>query len=101
VGYAVRAMFPYRDENETQRPPYFIIIIIALNALVWLVVEGAGASLAVARAVCDLGLIPGELTGTLPPGTRFPIGEGLASSTPVDRSLTCSPRCSCTVPVCT
>jgi rhomboid family protein len=71
-------MFPYRDENETQRPPYFIIVIIALNALVWLVVEGAGASLAVARAVCDLGLIPGELTGTLPPGTRFPIGEGLA-----------------------
>jgi membrane associated rhomboid family serine protease len=71
-------MFPYRDENETQRPPYFIIIIIALNALVWLVVERAGASLAVARAVCDLGLIPGELTGTLPPGTRFPIGEGLA-----------------------
>ncbi|MGH7486493.1 MAG: rhomboid family intramembrane serine protease, partial [bacterium] len=70
-------MFPYRDENETQRPPYFTILIIALNALVWLVVEGAGASLAVARAVCDLGLIPGELTGTLLPGTRFPIGEGL------------------------
>ena len=71
-------MFPYRDENETQRPPYVTIIIIALNVLVWLVVEGAGASLAVARAVCDLGLIPGELTGTIPPGTKFPIGEGLA-----------------------
>jgi membrane associated rhomboid family serine protease len=71
-------MFPYRDENETQRSPYVTIIIIALNVLVWLIVEGAGAQLAVARAICDLGLIPGELTRTLPPGTRFPIGEGLA-----------------------
>jgi hypothetical protein len=28
-------MFPYRDENEMQRPPYFTIVIIALNVLVW------------------------------------------------------------------
>jgi membrane associated rhomboid family serine protease len=40
-------------------------------------VQGAGAAYPLARAVCNLGLIPGELTGTLPPGTRFPIGDGL------------------------
>jgi membrane associated rhomboid family serine protease len=44
---------------------------------VWLFVQGAGAAYPLARAVCNLGLIPGELTGTLPPGTRFPIGDGL------------------------
>ena len=31
----------------------------------------------VARSVCDLGLIPGALTGVLRPGARFPLGEGL------------------------
>src|SRR5213593_3053951 len=80
-------MFPYRDENQTQRTPYVTFIIIALNVLVWLVVEGAGAPLALARAVCDLGLIPGELTGMLTPGTRFPVGEGLVCMTDPGRQV--------------
>ena len=70
-------MFPYRDENETQRTPYITLAFIALNVLVWLVVQGAGAVVPLARSVCELGLIPGELTGTVSPGTRFPIGDGL------------------------
>src|SRR5438445_11047770 len=80
-------MFPYRDENETQRTPFINVAIIVLNVLVWLLVEGAGASGAVARAVCDLGLIPGELTGMLPPGTRFPMGEGLVCLTDPGRQI--------------
>jgi len=80
-------MFPYRDENQTQRTPYVTFVVIALNALVWLVVEGAGSPLALARAVCDLGLIPGELTGTLPPGTKFPMGEGLVCLTDPGRQV--------------
>jgi hypothetical protein len=57
------------------------------------VFEGAAAQLALARAVCDLGLIPGELTGMLPSGTQFPMGEGLVCVTdPADRSPTCSHR---------
>ena len=39
---------PYRDENKTQRTPYVTIIIIALNVLAWLVVERAGAPVALA-----------------------------------------------------
>jgi membrane associated rhomboid family serine protease len=74
-------MFPYRDENETQRTPIITLLLIALNVLVWIFVEGAGAALPLARAVCDWGLIPGELTGTLPVGTRFPIGDGLVCLT--------------------
>jgi membrane associated rhomboid family serine protease len=70
-------MFPYRDENETLRPAVVTPALVGLNALVWLFVQGAGSSLALARSVCDLGLIPGELTGMVPPGARFPMGEGL------------------------
>jgi len=74
-------MFPYRDENETLRAAIVTVIFIALNVLVWIVVQGAGSTLALARSVCNLGLIPGELTSSLPVGTSFPIGDGLVCAT--------------------
>lgn len=80
-------MFPYRDENETQRVPYLTISLIILNILAWLLVQGAGAPLPLARSVCNLGLIPGELTGVLAPGTSFPMGEGLVCLTDPGRQL--------------
>ena len=80
-------MFPYHDENETQRTPYVTYVLIGINALVWLLVQGAGTSLPLARSVCELGLIPGELTGALAPGTRFPIGEGLVCLTDPGRQV--------------
>ena len=70
-------MFPYHDENQTQRTPYVTLALIATSTLVWLVVQGAGAMLPLAQSVCELGLIPGELTLSLPPGTQFSMGEGL------------------------
>jgi membrane associated rhomboid family serine protease len=80
-------MFPYHDENVTRRTPYVTYAIIGLNVLTWLVVQGAGETLALARSVCDLGLIPGELTGALPPGTPFPMGEGLTCLTDPGRQV--------------
>jgi rhomboid family protein len=80
-------MFPYRDENETQRPPYVTVALIAVNVLVWLLVQGAGSAMSLARSVCNLGLIPGELTLALPPGTRFPMGEGLVCLTDPGRQV--------------
>jgi len=80
-------MLPYHDENETQRTAVITILIIAANVLAWLMVEGAGAPLAVARAVCELGLIPGELTGLVRPGTRFPMGDGLVCLTDPGRQV--------------
>jgi membrane associated rhomboid family serine protease len=74
-------VFPYHDENETQRAPYVTVTVIGLNVLTWLVVQGAGARLPLARSVCTLGLIPGELTGALPPGTGFSMGPGLVCLT--------------------
>ena len=80
-------MFPYRDENETQRTPYITLAFIALNILVWVLVQGAGVSVPLARSVCNLGLIPGELTGLVPPGTRFPMGDGLVCLTDPGRQI--------------
>ncbi len=71
-------MIPYHDENATQRPAVVTLAIIAACALMWVLVQGAGASSrTLAASVCTLGLIPGELTGLLRPGTQFPLGEGL------------------------
>jgi membrane associated rhomboid family serine protease len=74
-------MLPYRDENETRRTPVVTITLVAANVLTWLLVQGAGTTLPLARSICDLGLIAGELTGAVPPGTRFPMGEGLVCLT--------------------
>jgi membrane associated rhomboid family serine protease len=74
-------MIPYRDENETQRTAIVTGALIGLNVLSWFLLQGAGASYSLAASVCNLGLIPGELTLSVPPGTRFPMGEGLACST--------------------
>lgn len=80
-------MFPYRDENETQRLAIVTGSFITLNVFAWLFVQGAGSSTALARSVCELGLIAGELTGSLPPGTQFPMGEGLACATDPGRQV--------------
>lgn len=71
-------MFPYHDENKTQRTPVITIVLIAANVLMWLLVQGAGSAYALAASVCDLGLIPGEVTGLAEPGSGFEMGEGLA-----------------------
>jgi membrane associated rhomboid family serine protease len=71
-------VFPYRDENETVRSPVITLAFIAINAIVWFVVQGAGSTEQLLASVCNLGLIPGELTGGARPGAATPLGEGLA-----------------------
>lgn len=57
-------MFPLRDENPTDTTPFVTVLIIAVNVLVWLGVEGAGANAHLLhQAVCAYGTIPAELTG--------------------------------------
>ncbi len=74
-------MFPYHDENQTQRTPVVTFALIASNVAVWLLVQGAGTTYPLAQSVCELGLIPGELTASLSPGTPFPMGDGLVCFT--------------------
>ncbi len=80
-------MIPYHDENATRHTSYVTFALIGLNVLAWLGVQGAGSTQALARSVCELGLIPGELTGLAPPGTPFPMGEGLACLTDPGRQI--------------
>jgi membrane associated rhomboid family serine protease len=71
-------VIPYRDENPTDLTPVITIGIIIVNAVVWLLVQGGGASTEqLVRTVCELGLIPGEVLRTVPAGTAVPIGQGM------------------------
>ncbi|HEU5260082.1 MAG TPA: rhomboid family intramembrane serine protease [Gemmatimonadales bacterium] len=70
-------MFPYKDENPTELTPVVTVAIIVLNIVAWVFVQGMGAAEPLARSVCQLGLIPGELLGSAPPGTSVPLGRGL------------------------
>ena len=70
-------MFPYKDENPTVLTPYVTVGIIIVTGIVWVVAQGAGTYPALARSVCELGVIPGELLGRLPGAVSIPIGPGM------------------------
>ena len=74
-------MIPYHDGNRTQRTALITLGLIGLNVASWLLLQGAGSDPLLAESVCNLGLIPGELTGLLPPGSQFPMGDSLACFT--------------------
>ena len=71
-------MFPYRDENPTEKPAIITVAIIIANALVFILLQGAGAQGPLARSVCELGLIPGELLRTAKPGSGVELAPGMA-----------------------
>ncbi len=89
-------MIPYRDELTTERTAVVTIAIIGLNLLVWLMVQGAGRTTVavdgsvggLAASVCNLGLIPGELTLRVPPGSGFEMGSGLFCAMDAGRQWT-------------
>ena len=74
-------MIPYRDENETLRTPLVTFLLIGLNVASWILVQGYGTAPALPASVCNFGLIAGELTGNVPPGTSFEMGPGLVCAT--------------------
>jgi membrane associated rhomboid family serine protease len=71
-------MIPLHDENTTIRTPIVTLATIGLCAAAWLAVQGAGSEIPLATSVCNLGLVPGELLGTVAPGTALPMTEELA-----------------------
>ena len=80
-------MIPYHDENQTLRPAYVTLGLVAVNVVSWLVVQGAGAETPLATSVCNLGLIPGELTLSVPPGEGFRMSEQLVCLTDPGRQV--------------
>jgi membrane associated rhomboid family serine protease len=70
-------VIPLKDDNPTEITPIFTLGIIAACVAVWVLVQGAGASEeTLVGSVCELGAIPGEITGA-PPGGECRFG-GLA-----------------------
>lgn len=72
-------MFPLSDENPTVRTPIATYAIIAAIVGTWVLVQGAGLNQeGLAASVCNLGMVPGELTGRAPLGSSVPIGPNMA-----------------------
>src|SRR5689334_15491075 len=72
-------MFPLSDENPTVRAPVMTYALIAVIVGVWVLVQGAGfdqQSLAV--SICNLGMVPGEISKQAALGTSVPLGPGMA-----------------------
>jgi membrane associated rhomboid family serine protease len=66
-------VFPIRDDNPHFTTPYATYGLIAVNALVWALVQGFGTEPALSSSVCQLGLVPADLLHTAPAGTSFPL----------------------------
>ena len=70
-------MFPYKDENPTEKPAVITVAIILANVLAFILVQGAGADAPLARSVCNYGLIPGEILQSVRPGTGIELAPGM------------------------
>jgi len=70
-------MFPIRDDNPNFLTPYATWTLVGLNVLAWILVQGLGADPAMARSICLLGLLPGELLQLAPAGDAIPVGPDL------------------------
>jgi membrane associated rhomboid family serine protease len=72
-------MFPISDDNHTLRFPLVTVGLLISLGVVWVFFQGAGLSQPIlAASVCNLGLVPGELTGLAPLGSGIDLGGGLA-----------------------
>jgi membrane associated rhomboid family serine protease len=78
-------MFPYRDDNPTLGTPVVTVLLIGLNVAAWLLLQGMGSEPYLSKSVCELGLIPGEFLGRIPPGYSIPMSESTACIMDADR----------------
>lgn len=72
-------MFPIGDENPTEHRPTLTWALLAAIGAVWVLVQGAGLQPeSLIASVCNLGLVPGEVTRQAPVGQAVPMGMGWA-----------------------
>jgi membrane associated rhomboid family serine protease len=72
-------MIPLSDDNPTLRTPVVTYLLLGAIGATWVLVQGAGLDpLKLVASVCNLGMVPGELTGLAPVGQAVPLGDGLA-----------------------
>jgi rhomboid family protein len=72
-------MIPLGDDLRPARWPMMTYLLLAVTWGVWLLIQQAGLNpQALAATVCNLGMVPGELTHRVPIGYAVPIGPGMA-----------------------
>lgn len=72
-------MIPISDDNPHLRTPYMTYALLGAIIAAWVLLQGAGMSERdLAVSVCNLGMVPGELTGQAPLGSSVPISRDLA-----------------------
>jgi len=74
-------MIPLRDENPSLHPPIGVFLLIGLNILCWAFLQGFGAEQPLLRSICQFGLIPAELLGSVPAGTPLPLSGSTLCTT--------------------
>ena len=72
-------MFPIRDENPTLHASVATFLIVAINAVVWVLVQHLGMQPGLTESVWRYGVIPGEVLGRIAPGTRVPAGADMVA----------------------
>ena len=80
-------MFPYRDDNPTLATPFVTAVLIGLNVVAWVLIQGMGSEPLLSKSVCELGLIPGDFLGRLRPGVSIPMNETTACVMDAERNL--------------
>src|SRR5690606_31258551 len=53
--------------------PWSTMLLIGINVVAWIMVQGMGGEPRLSASVCELGLIPGEFFGRIPAGTTLPL----------------------------
>jgi len=72
-------MIPLSDDHPTLRTPIMTYLILATLVGTWLFVQGGGFNeQQLAASICNLGLVPGEITHQARLGTGVPLGDGWA-----------------------
>jgi membrane associated rhomboid family serine protease len=71
-------LIPLSDDNPTLRTPIMTYLLMALIIGAWVLVQGAGFNPDIlAASVCNLGMVPGEITGLARLGTQVPLADRL------------------------
>lgn len=72
-------MIPVGTSLPTRRTAVMTYLIILVTIAVWIEIQGAGQDpIVLATTICNLGMVPGELTHMAPVGLAVPLGAGLA-----------------------
>lgn len=72
-------MIPIGDDLPTLERPWMTWLILGVTFAVWILYQQAGANpYQLAASVCNLGLVPAELTHAKPVGYAVPMGPNIA-----------------------